>query len=63
MLSEITEAIAEIIYDHDMENQGYKEWVKWEVLEPSVQEDFLKVAESVIEVINDEGYLLTEDDE
>jgi len=63
MPEDLTESIAEIIYDHDMEHQGYLEWVRWEFLEPSVQEDFLKVAEEIIELIHDEGYLMIEDED
>jgi len=54
MLEHLTEAVAEVIYDYDMANQGYNEWVLWEMLDPSVQEDFLKVAEDVVELIEDE---------
>lgn len=54
MLEHLTEVIAEVVYDHDMNNQGYKEWVLWEVLDPSVKEDFLKAAEDIIELIEDE---------
>ena len=54
MIEHLTEAIAEIIYDRDMDNQGYGEWVIWEMLQPSVQEDFLKVAEEIVELIEEE---------
>lgn len=54
MLEHLIEAVAEVIYDCDMSNQGYEQWVLWEMLDPSVQEDFLKVAEDVIELIEDE---------
>ena len=54
MLEHLSEAIAEVIYDRDMDNQGYKEWVLWEMLDPSVKEDFLRVAEDIIELIDDE---------
>lgn len=54
MFEHLSEAIAEIIYDNEMEKEGYEEWVKWEMLDPSVQEDFLKVAEEIIELLEDE---------
>jgi len=53
MFEHLAEAIAEVIYDHDMDNQDYKEWVLWEMLDPSVKEDFLKVAEDIIELLED----------
>lgn len=53
MFGYLTESIAEIIYDRDMHNQGYTEWVKWEMLDPEVQEDFLKTAEEIIELIEE----------
>ena len=53
MFEHLAEAIAEVVYDRDMDNQGYQEWVLWEMLDPSVKEDFLKVAEDIIELIED----------
>jgi len=53
MFEHLAEVIAEVIYDHDMDNQGYKDWVLWEMLDPSVKEDFLKVAEDIIELLED----------
>jgi hypothetical protein len=54
MFEHLVESIAEVIYDRDMSNQGYLEWVLWEMLDPAVQEDFLKVAEEIVELIEDE---------
>ena len=54
MFEHITDLVAEVIYDNDMHKDGYEEWVKWEVLDPEVQEDYLKIADEIIELIEDE---------
>ena len=54
MIEHLTEAIAEIVYDNDMDSQGYEEWVIWDFLDPGTKEDFLKVAEEIVELIEEE---------
>lgn len=57
MLDDLVETIAEIVYDSEMEREGYTAWVAWEVLEGEVQEDFLKVAEDIIGIIRENTHL------
>lgn len=53
MFDDLVEIIAEIIYDSEMERDGWLEWKIWDALPSDVQEDYLQVAEEIIAHISD----------
>ena len=55
MFSHLSEAIAEIIYDNDMERLGHMGWTIWDDLNTQLQEYYLKVADEILNVFDEEN--------
>jgi hypothetical protein len=53
-LDDMIVVVAEIVYEHSMEAEGWEDYKTWDDLSPDVQEDYLKVAEDIIETLQEE---------
>ncbi len=52
MLADLTETIAEIIYLSEMERQKMDDY-SWDTLAENVQEVYLRIAEEIVDVVDD----------
>lgn len=54
MFSHLSEAIAEIVYDNEME-KIHLEWTSWEGLSGHAQEYYLKLADEILNVFDEDN--------